>query len=72
MTFDEIEEHRDATAGIEYEEDAWSLWKATLADGLDDTDYDDAYEPDDPKHPDWHSIHADIWDNRDKAAERGL
>ena len=22
----------------------------------------------DPKHPDWHSTHADIWDNREKGA----
>ncbi len=24
-----------------------------------------AYTLDDPKHPDWHSIHADIWDARE-------
>ncbi len=24
----------------------------------------DAYDPSDPKHPDFHSIHADIWDAR--------
>ena len=26
----------------------------------------EAYDPSDPKHPDWHSVHADIWDNREK------
>ena len=25
----------------------------------------EAYDPSDPKHPDWHSVHADIWDNRE-------
>ena len=25
-----------------------------------------AYELSDPKHPDWHSVHADIYDNREK------
>ena len=25
----------------------------------------DAYEQSDPKHPDYHSIHADIWDLRE-------
>ena len=26
----------------------------------------EAYDPSDPKHPDWHSVHADIYDNREK------
>lgn len=26
------------------------------------------YDRSDPKHPNWHSVHADIWDNRDKTA----
>jgi hypothetical protein len=25
----------------------------------------DAYERDDPKHPDYHSTHADLWDARE-------
>ena len=25
----------------------------------------EAYDPSDPKHPDFHSVHADIWDNRE-------
>lgn len=25
----------------------------------------DAYPADDPKHPDWHSVHADLYDSRD-------
>ena len=25
---------------------------------------DDGYDPSDPKHPNWHSIRADIWDAR--------
>ncbi len=24
----------------------------------------DAYDPSDPKHPNWHSVHADLWDAR--------
>ena len=24
------------------------------------------YDTSDPKHPDWHSVHADVWDNREK------
>ena len=31
-------------------------------------DESDAYEPSDPEAPGYHSIHADIWDNRDKTA----
>jgi hypothetical protein len=23
------------------------------------------YDRDDPKHPDWHSVHADLWDMRE-------
>jgi hypothetical protein len=30
--------------------------------GLDE----DAYDPNDPKHPRYHSTHADIWDAREK------
>lgn len=26
---------------------------------------EDAYDPTDPKHPRFHSIHADIWDSRE-------
>lgn len=26
------------------------------------------YATDDPKHPDYHSIRADLWDNREKGA----
>jgi hypothetical protein len=29
---------------------------------------DSGYSPSDPKHPAWHSVHADIWDNREKGA----
>ena len=59
MTFDEIEEKRDLTAGLEQEQ--------TLEDVVSDWRHDalEAYALDDPKHPDWHSIHADIWDNRE-------
>lgn len=28
-------------------------------------EYDDAYAPDDPKHPGFHSVHADLWDSRE-------
>ena len=27
--------------------------------------YDGGYEMSDPKHPEFHSVHADIWDARD-------
>jgi hypothetical protein len=33
---------------------------------------DSGYDLDDPKHPDWHSIHADIWDQREKLEELGV
>lgn len=26
---------------------------------------DSGYDRSDPKHPDWHSVHADIWDMRE-------
>lgn len=26
---------------------------------------EDAYDPSDPKHPHWHSVHADHYDNRE-------
>ena len=26
----------------------------------------EGYDRDDPKHPDWHSVHADLYDNREK------
>lgn len=32
----------------------------------DDGPEDSGYAPDDPKHPDWHSVHADLWDLREK------
>ncbi len=31
---------------------------------------DSGYELSDPKHPDFHSVHSDLWDNRDKTKER--
>ncbi len=61
MTFDEIEEQRER-AGWE------DLVTAGLADeGLDPDRLEDilAYSLDDPKHPDYHSIHADIYDARE-------
>lgn len=52
--FTEIEEHRDLTAGIEYE-DSEREWP----------DDEDAYEPDDPKHPTYFDRLADLWDMRE-------
>ena len=31
-----------------------------------DPDESCGYDLSDPKHPDWHSVHADIWDAREK------
>jgi hypothetical protein len=28
------------------------------------------YDISDPKHPDFHSVHADLWDNREKDGRR--
>lgn len=30
-----------------------------------DPDESGGYDTSDPKHPDWHSVHADIWDARE-------
>ena len=30
-----------------------------------DPDESGGYDRSDPKHENWHSVHADIWDNRD-------
>lgn len=30
-----------------------------------DPDESAGYDPSDPKHPDWHSVHADLWDSRE-------
>jgi len=49
-------------AGLEHE--------ARLEARTSDAEYDarEAYELDDPKHPDHYEHLVDIWDNRDKAA----
>lgn len=61
---DRIEEHRFLTAGQDYE--AWRERVLRLRDELlDDTDYTDAYEPDDPKNRRWHETMADVWDSRE-------
>ena len=31
---------------------------------LEPEDDDCGYDPSDPKHPNWHSVHSDLWDNR--------
>lgn len=36
--------------------------------GPDDIDESGGYDRSDPKHPDWHSVHADHYDNREKAS----
>lgn len=46
-------------AGREYNERI-RLARDVLADARE------AYEASSPKHPDFHSVHADIYDNRDK------
>lgn len=52
MNFDEIEEHRDRVAGLEYEE-----WRAARMERDDD-----AYEPDDPKSEHYYERMVDRWD----------
>lgn len=45
----------------------WAEGRAAAADHQRDLDkvFDgDGIPTDDPKHPDWHSVHADIYDNR--------
>jgi len=32
--------------------------------GILEPEDDCGYAPDSPKHPDWHSVHSDIWDSR--------
>jgi len=32
------------------------------------SDDDCGYEPTDPKHPNYHNLHSELWDNRDKGA----
>lgn len=70
MNFDEIEEHRDRVAGLEYEE-----WRAARAEATPDAAgsagmascgggclSDDAYEPDDPKSEHYYERMVDRWD----------
>ena len=42
------------------------LYERDMAKATMPPDYDPrgAYDIGDPKHPDWHSVHADIWDAR--------
>ena len=45
------------------------LWRATLDPPQAfkcDPDESGGYEANSPKHPDWHSVHADIWDARER------
>lgn len=56
VTFDEIEEHRDRVAGLDYD---------AVAEGLVEAWSDDAYEPDDPKSEGFHDRYADVWDMRE-------
>ncbi len=42
--------------------------KAFLCEPNESAGMAEVYDISDPKHPDWHSVHADIWDNRDKTA----
>ena len=44
------------------------VWRATLDPPQAfacDPDESCGYEADDPKHPDWHSVHADLYDQRE-------
>lgn len=61
--FDRIEEHRDLTAGLEYEDRRdRAMWDYEVEEGgvL-------AYELDDPKHPRHHDVFADLADMDDAA-----
>ena len=59
-TFDRIEEHRDLTSGLEYEEHA-DTWNYILR-GLDD---EDPYDVIDPKHPMYYERFSAVWDERE-------
>jgi hypothetical protein len=45
----------------------WERWDAggPSPDPTFNSDTGEAYELSDPKHPEFHSVHADIWDARD-------
>ena len=67
MTFDEIEEKREREDGLVYETTTAPLSEAFIS-GLRaiDAEYDarEAYELDDPKHPN-HYEWLDAWDSRE-------
>lgn len=51
---------------IAEKEEAYQEFKRARAAGVFACDPDESggYDLSDPKHPDWHSVHADIWDAR--------
>lgn len=49
------------------EEEAREVWTMP-AEFRCNPDESGGYDISDPKHPDFHSVHADIWDNREKGA----
>ena len=70
---DAAEDAREQVAGLEYEDAYYG--RAAEAEGLDPDRLDEiaaygyaddsGYELDDPKHPSFHTRHADLWDNRE-------
>ena len=53
---------------LQEREEAFAAFRAQAGAGVFRCDPDEsagAYELSDPKHPDHHSVHADIWDNRE-------
>lgn len=41
----------------------WERFREFYPDGVEEAE--DAYPPDDPKSPKYHSTHADLWDARE-------
>ena len=37
-------------------------WRSVFTCAPEDVDESSGYDRSDPKHPDWHSVHADLWD----------
>jgi len=60
-------EYREAMAiKREVEEAKTAAAIHAVTDPPDDDDPNIGYDRSDPKHGNWHSIHSEVWDNRDK------
>lgn len=61
----ELFENCDRTIGEEHRYAMSIKQQVAVAKTVDDDDPDQGYDRDDPKHPEWHSTHADIWYQRE-------